>query len=144
MLRRLTLCFALAACNTPSPQMWGSEASQVQMRGHSFNIFLKDGRAEAVRTNRLKRRKLGEVYLAAALAMEKASGCQVIDRSFKGDPAQMWANLNCKEKPLKAVTCQFQDTHYRGRTDLVAVCENAKGERTVVSYNPPKQSLLGG
>ena len=133
---------ALAGCNGPSPAMRGAQEAQVQMRGHSFNIFLQDGRAEAVRTNYVPIRRLGEVYLAGALAMEQASGCKVIDRTFRGDPAQMWARLDCGQVRLNAVSCKLDETHWDRWGDLVAACDNAKGERTVVTFDPSGTSPL--
>lgn len=138
----LAALVVLAACNGPSPAMWQSREVQVAMRGHSFNVFLKDGRAEAVRTNRVPVRRLGEVYLAGALAMEKASGCKVMDRTFRGDPAQMWARLDCGQARLNEVSCSLDRTHQDLLGDIVAVCDNVKGERTVVIFDPPGQSPL--
>ncbi len=133
-MRALTLiaAFALTACNGPGLQFKDRPANRIQMDGYTFNIFLKDGRAEAVRVGFVPRRDLGKVYLSAARAMELASGCRVIDKSMRGDPAQMWARLNCKGRPQEVVTCQRDRTHQNSPRDLVVSCEGPDNGRVVV------------
>jgi len=134
MCRATLLILVFAACNGPSLDMRGGTASQVDLDGHSFNVFIRDGRAEAVRTNFVKRRDLGQVYVSAARAMEAASDCRVIDKSMRGDPAQMWARLDCRDRPLQnEIACDLDRTNHRRIGDLVAACDDVSGARTVVT-----------
>ncbi len=126
------LGLALMSCNGPGLEFRGRDATQIRMDGFTFNIFIKDGRAEAVRVGFVGRRELGRVYLSAARAMEVVSGCKVIDKSMRGDPAQMWARLNCSGRLVRSLSCRRDATHSTSRQDLVAVCETPSGERTVV------------
>lgn len=126
------LGFALMSCNGPGLEFRDREATQVRMDGLTFNIFVKDGRAEAVRIGFVNRRDLGRVYVSAARAMETASGCKVIDKSMRGDPAQMWARLNCSRRLERTLSCKLDATNRKRQSDLVAACDTESGDRTVV------------
>lgn len=124
--------FALMSCNGPSIQFRDRPATRIQMDGYTFNIFLKENRAEAVRIGYVPRRDLGRVYLSAARAMEAVSGCKVIDKTMRGDPAQMWARLSCRGNAPALITCQRDKTHQDALRDLVVACQDQAGTRAVV------------
>jgi len=124
--------FALMSCNGPGLEFRDRPATRIQMDAYTFNIFIKDGRAEAVRIGYVPRRDLGKVYLSAARAMEAVSGCKVIDKTMRGDPAQMWARLNCKGKVQNLITCERDKTHQNVVSDLVVTCQDPSGARAIV------------
>lgn len=83
----------LVACNTPSLGFRGIEPSVITVDGSTFEIRIKDRRAEAIRTNMQYAPRLGPIGTRAAAAIVKASGCKVA--RYAGDQAVITASLNC-------------------------------------------------
>ena len=99
MARLLWLGFvgllALASCDSPHPALMGVESQTIEVQGSTFQIRIREDRAEAIRTNFERLPKIGNTFPKAAVAMGIASGCSVVPSSMKGDPALMTARLNC-------------------------------------------------
>lgn len=88
----LTALAMLVACDAPSPDMRGAISRKVTVEGSDFTVHRLGDRAEAIRTNVEYR---GGVMARGHIAIELATGCQIVRGSFKGDPALMRAKLKC-------------------------------------------------
>ncbi|HGG65541.1 MAG TPA: hypothetical protein ENK34_13310 [Rhodobacteraceae bacterium] len=86
----------LTGCDSPHPRFARVEVQKVTVDGSTFKIRIRDGYAEAIRTNFERLPKIGDTFPKAAKAIEIASGCKVIPNSMKGDPALMVAKLDCE------------------------------------------------
>lgn len=91
---------SLAACNTPSPGFKGIAPVRITVGKSSFDVRVKDRRAEAIRLNREWAPRLETVAPRAVAAIEKVSGCEVTN--LGGDQALITARLKCAgdAKPL--------------------------------------------
>jgi len=67
----------------------------VTVAGSTFSVRVKDGEAEAIRTDYEFVPRIGEVFPKAVAAIEQASGCKVVTRSVKGDSAYVRARVTC-------------------------------------------------
>jgi len=85
----------LASCDSPHPAFMRVESQTIKVQGSTFQIRIREDRAEAIRTNFERVPKIGDIFPKAARAMEIASGCDVVPASMKGDPALMTARLDC-------------------------------------------------
>ena len=97
MIRTLPLMLLLAACNTPSQPFRDVPVRTVTVDGSTFDVRVKDRRAEALRTNAQYAPRLGPIGGRAAMAIEQVSGCRVHDIS--GDQAVIQARLDCGDGP---------------------------------------------
>lgn len=97
MYRALIFLLLLAACNTPSRQFRGIEASTVTIDGSTFDVRVKERRAEALRTNFEYAPRMGPIGGRAVKAIEQVSGCRVHD--ITGDQAVVQARLDCGNGP---------------------------------------------
>lgn len=97
MYRILPLMLLLAACNTPSQAFRDAPASTVTIDGSTFDVRIKDRRAEALRINVQYAPRMGPIGGRAAMAIEQVSGCRVHDIS--GDQAVVHARLDCGNGP---------------------------------------------
>ena len=100
-MRRFYLALILlAACNTPGPGFRGVPATRITVEGSTFDVRIKDNRAEAIRVNAQYAPRVGPIGARAQIAIEGASGCAV--RQMGGDQAQILAELTCKGAPPAA------------------------------------------
>jgi len=91
----LLFCVLLTGCSMGSPKVWDGVSKRVSEGEFQFNIKYNRERAEAFRVNVMLRPRSEQVFPAAVAAMERASGCEVIQRSLAGDVAMITANLRC-------------------------------------------------
>ena len=84
---------ALTACNTPSIPFRGVAPVTVTVDGSTFDVRVKDLRAEAIRTNMQYAPRMGPIGGRATQAIEEVSGCKV--RRVGGDQAMVTAALDC-------------------------------------------------
>ena len=96
---RLILCLLplLAACNTAGPEFRGLPATQITVQGSTFDVRVRDERAEAIRVNAQYAPRVGPIHARAAFAMTQVSGCRVA--ALKGDQAQVVGRLDCGGRP---------------------------------------------
>lgn len=97
MIRVLALLLLLAACNTAGPQFRGLPATTVTVDGSTFDVRVRDNRAEAIRTNVEYAPRFGPIRERAGKAMAMVSGCKVVD--VGGDQAMAVGRLNCGSGP---------------------------------------------
>lgn len=95
MTRFALLFLALAACDSPAPAMMGADATRVVVDNLEFTVRIRGNRAEAIRTNMMAMPTIGQVYPRARQAMERASGCTVVEDTLRGDQSVMRADLDC-------------------------------------------------
>ena len=96
-MRQVVLClvmFVLLACNTVKEDLPGYSARKVQAMGYTFNVFADDPDFQVVRTN------FGlpnsQTYPAAvALAVKKATGCEVSEGSLAVDYNLTKGKMHC-------------------------------------------------
>jgi hypothetical protein len=121
-MRALACLILLCACDTPSPDFWGVEATRVMVQGTTFDVRIKDRKAEAIRLNAEPRPRWMVIGAKAGLAIERVSGCKI--KKLGGDPAVVLAKLKCKNDPDQqrylprnlTYDCDIDDTYFsRGR-----------------------------
>ncbi|APE42241.1 hypothetical protein BOO69_01540 [Sulfitobacter alexandrii] len=88
---------ALCACNTPAPEFGGLAPTRVSVEGSTFDVRLRDGRAEAIRVNTQYAPRFGPIQARAGKAMAMVSGCRVVE--VTGDQAQAFGRLDCGDGP---------------------------------------------
>lgn len=91
---------ALAGCDTPSPAFKGVPAQRVTIGQSTFDVRIKESRAEALRLNSEWAPRLKAVAPRATIAIEKVSGCAV--KRLYGDQAMVRADLACNGRPAPA------------------------------------------
>ncbi|MEL7098071.1 MAG: hypothetical protein AAGM84_04510 [Pseudomonadota bacterium] len=91
---RYVLAFLLlAACNTASPGFRGIDATRITIDGSTFDVRVRELRAEAIRINAEYAPRFGPIEGRAARAMAQVSGCRVARVS--GDQALAFGALDC-------------------------------------------------
>ncbi len=89
----LLLLTALTACNTPSPAFRGLPPTRVTVDGSTFDVRVREDRAEAIRINPEYAPRFGPIRTRAAAAMAQVSGCDV--KAVGGDQALAVGILDC-------------------------------------------------
>ncbi|MEP3347280.1 MAG: hypothetical protein ABJN34_07065 [Litoreibacter sp.] len=85
----------LPACTAPSVGVMGGAKTKMDVGQFSFTVRHKGARAEAYRTNIMRKPKAREVFAAGATAIERATGCHVVRSSVRGDVAMIQADILC-------------------------------------------------
>ncbi|MCV6823225.1 MULTISPECIES: hypothetical protein [Halocynthiibacter] len=85
----------IAGCDSPHPKMMGVKAQEITVEGSTFRVRTKGEIAEAIRVGFVPFSEHAQIPMRAVVAMEEASGCDVDQRSVKGDPALIVARLKC-------------------------------------------------
>ncbi len=96
-VRLLSLGILLAACDTASPAFRDVPAQRITIGKSSFDVRVKDSRAEALRLNAEWAPRLDAVAGRATMAIETVSGCKV--KRLYGDQAMVKADLSCQGRP---------------------------------------------
>jgi hypothetical protein len=86
-------CVAIAGCDSPSVGFQSVEPETVEVDGFRFAVRVLGEKAEAIRTNAAAVPGKSAVFPAARSAIEKVSGCAVVD--IRGDAAIVLATLDC-------------------------------------------------
>ena len=105
LMLSLLLC-SLCACNTAGPGFRGLPATRVTVEGSTFDVRVRDNRAEAIRINKQYAPRFGPIRDRAASAMAQVSGCEV--RKVEGDQALATGTLKCGKKAPR-VTAKPED-----------------------------------
>lgn len=84
---------ALIACNTPSPAFRGLPPTRVTIDGSTFDVRVREDRAEVIRINPEYAPRFGLIRDRAAAAMAQVSGCEV--KAVGGDQALAVGVLDC-------------------------------------------------
>ncbi len=85
----------LAACASPSVQYLGSEGVPVDVGASRYTVFRKGDNVQVIRTNPVLLPNRNQVFTEAALAIHRATGCDVRRNSLTGDQAVINAQLDC-------------------------------------------------
>ena len=100
MWRYLILVCVLAGCNTPTSAFRGADARTVTVDGSTYKVYIRDGHAQAIRTNsEIQYRKGAEAKVRRAI--QQASGCRVVG-DLKGDPVLATARVVCAGRSAPA------------------------------------------
>lgn len=94
------LTFLTSSCNAPCIAFRGSDVKRITIAQSTFDVRVKDRRAEAIRTNMEWAPRLEAVLPRAVTAIEQASGCKVA--RVHGDAALIKADLACAGEPVPA------------------------------------------
>lgn len=103
-------CFVLVACDTPGLRHMGVAPVTQEVGGMRFDIRVRDGVAEAIRTNAVWRPRIRDVANNGGRAIEAATGCRVA--WLQGDPSVLLAGLDCGDgrrvprKPRRKTLCE--------------------------------------
>jgi|TARA_B110000211_G_C13828581_1_gene442498 hypothetical protein len=93
----LLFASVLVGCNTPSLEFRGVAPVTIAVNGSTFDVRVKDLRAQAIRTNMQYAPRMGPIAGRAKAAIEEVSGCKV--SQVGGDQALISAVLNCGKVP---------------------------------------------
>ncbi|SFR33425.1 hypothetical protein [Litoreibacter janthinus] len=85
----------LTACGAPSVGLKGGRNGTSQVGVYAFRVNYNDTRAEAYRTNIMRRPDARNVFAAGATAIEQVTGCSVVRSSVTGDVALVQADILC-------------------------------------------------
>lgn len=104
-MRFIPFLLLMAACNTASPEFRGVPATRVVVDGSTFDVRVRDNRAEALRVNAEYAPRFGPIRERARTAMAQVSGCEV--RKVTGDQAMAFGSLKCGDKePVQPTVVQ--------------------------------------
>lgn len=92
-MRSLICLILLCACDTPGPDFRGADATRVTVAGTTFDIRIKDRKAEAIRLNRESKPRWMIIGAKAGFAIQQVSGCEIT--KMAGDTAVVTAKLSC-------------------------------------------------
>ncbi len=87
----------VAACDSPSPQFMSSDTSvkKVTVEGSTFSIHRRENWVEVYRTSFEALPRIPVILSRAKIAIEQATGCQVVEGSLSGDQAIQRAEIDC-------------------------------------------------
>ncbi|HHL20397.1 MAG TPA: hypothetical protein ENJ52_02590 [Aliiroseovarius sp.] len=91
----LAAATVLAACDSPSVALMGSQKTIVRLDGMTFNVHRRADRIEVYRTGFVMLPDRDRVLYLAELAISQATGCPVRKNSVAGDQALIKAQLTC-------------------------------------------------
>jgi hypothetical protein len=90
----------LVGCNTPSLEFRGVAPVTITVDGSTFDVRIKDLRAQAIRTNAQYAPRMGPIGRRANAAIQQVSGCKVTQ--IGGDQVLISAVLDCGKGPPPA------------------------------------------
>jgi hypothetical protein len=101
-LRCVLVCASvLSACSAPSLEYSGQPPTRVDVGHRTFDVYVRNGKAEAIRTNHEWGATKDDVFRDARTAIEEASRCTVDDKSISGDVALISAKIRCEGRSAK-------------------------------------------
>ncbi|AVO36826.1 hypothetical protein [Pukyongiella litopenaei] len=89
----IILSLLVGACSAPGRYFADAPVRRLDVAGSVFDVRIAHGLAEAVRVNPQYAPRMGELRTRAAFAIEKASGCDVVQ--LGGDQAVILGRLDC-------------------------------------------------
>ena len=84
----------LASCSSPGRRFSGVEPVQVTVEGSDFDVYVLGGEVRAIRMNFEMLPTLAVIGSRAITAMERVTGCKVVNGSFFGDQAMAEARIS--------------------------------------------------
>lgn len=95
-MRALPFAFlVLVACDSPSVAFRDAVTLQAEAGGSLFSIHAKANRVEVYRISREWRPKREVILARSRAAIEKGTGCRVVDGTLTGDQAIQRAEIAC-------------------------------------------------
>lgn len=98
MLERLILLIVatiFTGCSSPSPTFSGVAPVTYILEGWDIDVYLKQNRAQAIRTNTTATPSIEKMERVAVQAIERASQCSVVRSSLSGDANVINATISC-------------------------------------------------
>lgn len=119
----------LSCCDTPGLRHTGATPVRMEAGGMAFDIRVRNGMAEAIRTNAMWLPRMREVANNGGVAIERATGCKVA--WLQGDPSVLLAGLDCgpgtdvPRKPRGRTICTgtVSAPYATGESDVQFVCQ---------------------
>jgi hypothetical protein len=98
----MLVCVSLfSACSAPSFEYSGQAPSRVDVGRRTFDVYVRNDKAQAIRTNKEWGASKDDVFRDARTAIEEASRCSVDKESISGDIAMINARIICKSPSTK-------------------------------------------
>lgn len=91
----LFLSGSLVACDSPSPNMTGSERYALQIDGYDLTVWQKHTQVEVIRHGFARREDQSRLQELMARAARDATGCALRPDSITGDTGVLRATLDC-------------------------------------------------
>ncbi len=86
---------ALAACDSPAPQMWGGQELRVTRGGRNYAIHLRGNLVEVIRFGWASRAEQPAIRQQMVALIPEATGCLASPASLAGDSGEIRARLLC-------------------------------------------------
>jgi hypothetical protein len=86
---------ASAGCSSHSPKYAGVDPVNVEIGGRTFQVYADGSEAQAIRVNMEWGASVESVVAAAGEAIERATRCEVVEGSLRGDVSIVDADLSC-------------------------------------------------
>jgi hypothetical protein len=101
-MRWILVCVSvISACSAPSFEYSGQVPTRVDVGPRTFDVYIRDDKAQAIRTNKEWGASKDDVFRDARTAIEEASRCSVAKESISGDIALINARITCKRPSTK-------------------------------------------
>ncbi|MGY3437510.1 MULTISPECIES: hypothetical protein [unclassified Marinovum] len=122
------LLMLLTTCDTPGLRHMGVAPVRMEVGGMSFDIRVRDGIAEAIRTNAMFGVRMRDVANNGGQAIVSVTGCKVA--WLQGDPSVLLAGLDCEDgqgvprKPRGKTHCTgtVSAPYRNGESDVAFSC----------------------
>ena len=85
----------LASCSSPGGQFRGVDPVRVTVERSEFDVYVLGDQVRVIRMNFEMLPPMAVIGPRAVVAMEWATGCNVISSSFFGDQAMVQARVAC-------------------------------------------------
>jgi hypothetical protein len=97
----LVCASVLSACSAPSLEYSGQSPTRVDVGHRTFDVYVRNDKAEAIRTSHEWGATKDDVFRDARTAIEEASRCSVDEKSISGDVALINARIACEGPSAK-------------------------------------------
>ncbi|OUS07162.1 hypothetical protein A9Q96_07585 [Rhodobacterales bacterium 52_120_T64] len=91
----LCIFLTIAGCSSPGGRYREIEPVFVTVESSEFDIYILGDEVRAIRTSFEVLPRIQVIGPRAVIAMERATGCEVVDGSFTGDQAMADARVSC-------------------------------------------------
>ena len=91
----MCIFLTLMSCSSPGGRFRGVEPVRVTVEGSEFDVYVLGDEVRAIRMNFEMLPTLAVIGPRAVIAMERVTGCRVVNGSFFGDQAMADARVSC-------------------------------------------------
>ena len=86
---------ALVSCSSPGRRFNGVEPVRITVEGSDFDVYVLGDEVRVIRMSFEMLPTLAVIGPRAVIAMERVTGCKIVNGSFFGDQAMAEARVSC-------------------------------------------------